>query len=93
MNDDDIDAFLRVADIEGSTEGNTEGSTEANADAPQAFEARVMQRIAGLPLPRPPPRWRTLAQGLAIALAGALGASQVVAFIFGLWAVTAAAAA
>lgn len=61
--------------------------------APPGFEARVMRHIASLPLPQRPARWITLAQRLAFIAAAALGASQVVAFIFGLWAVTAAAAA
>ncbi len=59
--------------------------------APPDFEAQVMRRIASLPLPQRPARWSTLAQRLAFAAAVALGASQVVTFIFGLWAVTAAA--
>lgn len=57
------------------------------------FEAQVLRRIAALPSPQQPARWRTLAQRLALIAAAALGASQVLAFIFGLWAVTAAAAA
>ena len=52
-----------------------------------------MRHIAALPLPQRPARWRTLTQRLAFIAAAALGASQVVAFIFSLWAVTVAAAA
>ena len=66
---------------------------EANGGAPKDFEARVMQHIAALALPQRPPRWRTLAQRLVLIVVAALGAGQVLAFIFGLWAVTAAAAA
>ncbi len=64
-----------------------------HSDAPKHFSASVMRRIAVLPLPQRRPRWRTLAQQLAFIAAAALGVSQVLAFIFGLWAVTAAAAA
>lgn len=63
------------------------------SNAPKHFSANVMGRVAVLPLPQRPSRWRTLAQQLAFIAAAALGASQVLAFIFGLWAVTAAAAA
>ena len=65
----------------------------ANGGAPPGFDAQVMRHIAALPLPQRPVRWRTLAQRLAFFAAAALGASQVLAFIFGLWAATAAAAA
>ena len=65
--------------------------------APADFSARVMQQITALPLPTRlpprPPRWQSVAQWLALIAATALGMSQVLAFIFGLWAVTAAAAA
>ena len=73
--------------------------------APADFSARVMQQITALPLhtglhtrpptrlPQRPPRWQSVAQWLALIAAAALGMSQVLAFIFGLWAVTAAAAA
>ena len=80
MNDepDELDLLLRDAD----------------SAAPADFSARVMRRIAALPLPRRRPRrWRLLAQRLALVAAAALGANQVLAFIFGLWAATAAAAA
>lgn len=81
MNDeldklDDLDKLLRAAD----------------SAAPPGFDVQVMRHIATLPLPQRPARWRTVAQRLAFIAAAALGASQVVAFIFGLWAVTAAAA-
>lgn len=65
----------------------------ADGGAPPGFDAQVMRQIAALPLPQRPARWRTLAQRLVLIAAAALGASQVLAFIFGLWAVTAAAAA
>ena len=73
------------------------GPPSAAAD----FSARVMQQITALPLhtrlptrlPQRPPRWQSVAQWLALIAAAALGMSQVLAFIFGLWAVTAAAAA
>ena len=74
---DELDALLR----------------QAGGGAPADFNARVMRHVAAVPLPQRPPRWRTLAQRLALVAAAALGASQVLAFIFGLWAVTAAAAA
>ena len=77
MNDDELDTLLRLADD----------------GAPADFDTRVMRRIAALPPPRRPPRWRTLAQRLALIAAAALGTTQVLAFIFGLWAATAAAAA
>ena len=80
MNDgpDEIDLLLRDAD----------------GAAPADFNAHVMRRIAALPLPqRRLRRWRLLAQRLALVAAAALGANQVLAFIFGLWAATAAGAA
>ena len=85
MNPDDLDELLR----------------SGPPGAPADFSARVMQQISALPglQPQPhpqpllPPRWQTLAQWLALVAAAALGISQVLAFIFGLWAVTAAAAA
>ena len=85
MNIDELDELLR----------------SGPPGAPADFSARVMQQISGLPglhpqpqpQPLPPPRWQTLAQWLALIAAAALGISQVLAFIFGLWAVTAAAAA
>ena len=81
MNSDDLDDLLRTG-LPG---------------APSDFSARVMQQISGLPVSthqlRPTPRWQTLAQWLALVTAAALGISQVLAFTFGLWAVTAAAAA
>ncbi len=84
MNPDDLDELLR----------------SGPPGAPADFSARVMQQISGLPVLQPqpqpqplPPHWQTLAQWLALIAAAALGISQVLAFIFGLWAVTAAAAA
>ena len=80
MNDepDELDLLLR----------------DAGDAAPADFDIRVMRRIAALPLPqRRSRRWRLLAQRLALVAAAALGANQVLAFIFGLWAATAAAAA
>lgn len=83
MNDefDDLDHLLHAAE----------------GGAPPGFAAQVMRQIAALPQPLPlqqqPARWRRLAQRLALIAAAALGTSQVLAFIFGLWAVTAAAAA
>ena len=89
MNPDDLDELLR----------------SGPPGAPADFSARVMKQISGLPVlqpqpqpqPLPPPHWQTraqsLAQWLALIAAAALGISQVLAFIFGLWAVTAAAAA
>ena len=84
MNDE-LDALLRRAD----------------AGAPADFSARVMRRVELLPLPARRATWRTrwpelalrLGQRLALITAATLGIGQVLAFIFGLWAVTAAAAA
>ena len=84
MNDE-LDALLRRAD----------------AGAPADFSAWVMRRVELLPLPARRTtrrtRWPELAlrlgQRLALITAAALGIGQVLAFIFGLWAVTAAAAA
>ena len=92
MNDE-LDALLRRAD----------------AGAPADFSARVMRRVELLPLPARRTTWRTrwrttwrtrwpelalrLGQRLALITAAALGIGQVLAFIFSLWAVTAAAAA
>ena len=87
MNPDDLDELLR----------------SGPPGAPADFTTRVMQQISGLPSLQlqpqpqpqllPPPRWQSLAQWIALVAAAALGISQVLAFIFGLWAVTAAAAA
>ena len=88
MNDE-LDALLRHAD----------------AGAPADFSARVMRRVELLPLPARQATWQAtwrtrwpelalrLGQRLALITAAALGIGQVLAFIFGLWAVTAAAAA
>ena len=65
----------------------------ADGAAPPGFAAQVMRHIAALPLAQKPARWRSLARQLAFIAAAALGASQVLAFSFGLWVVTAAAAA
>jgi len=60
---------------------------------PDGFEARVMQRIAALPSPwaaAKPPKAPDLVEWLAVAGAVAAGMSQLVAFVFGIWAVTSA---
>ena len=87
MTPDDLDELLR----------------SGPPGAPADFSTRVMQKLSGQPglqprpqpqpQPLPPQRWQTLAQWIALVAAAALGISQVLAFIFGLWAVTAAAAA
>lgn len=77
MNDDEFDRLWRADE----------------SPAPRDFGRRVMQRIADLPRSAPEPRWRTLVQRLALVAAASLGTAQVLAFIFGLWAATAAAAA
>ena len=81
MNPDDLDDLLR----------------SGPPGPPADFSARVMQQISGLPVSthqlRPTLRGQSLAQWLALIAASALGISQVLAFIFCLWAGTAAAAA
>lgn len=78
--DTDLDALLR----------------DAPEPAPADFAERVLQRLATQPaaaaVPPSPPRWRRLAERAALLAAAALGMGQVLAFIFGLWATTAAAA-
>lgn len=79
-SDSDLDALLQGAP----------------APAPADFADRVLQRLATQPpaaaVPASPPRWRRLAERAALLAAAALGTGQVLAFIFGLWASTAAAA-
>jgi hypothetical protein len=60
---------------------------------PEDFAHRVMQRIAGLPLPELPAQPRgteSMIQWIALVGAGLIGAAQLAAFMFGIW--TAAAA-
>jgi hypothetical protein len=57
---------------------------------PEDFSQQVMQRIAYLPLPVRRPRWRDRLQWIALVGGGILGATQLAAFLFGIWAVTTA---
>ena len=58
---------------------------------PEDFTAQVMRAVQPLPLPiqntdQPmPDTWRTLAKWLAVLGGAALGAAELVAFMFGLW--------
>jgi hypothetical protein len=58
---------------------------------PDHFATAVMARVAALPvpLPRQTPQ-RTVLQWLALAGAGLVGVGQLVSFMFGVWAATAA---
>jgi hypothetical protein len=64
-----------------------------DANPPADFTLKVMGKLASMPVPRRLPTWRTLAHRLLLIAATLLGATQVLTFIFSLWALTAAAAA
>jgi hypothetical protein len=57
---------------------------------PEDFSQQVMQRIACLPLPVRRPRWLDRLQWIALVGGGIAGATQLAAFVFGIWAVTSA---
>ena len=58
---------------------------------PEQFSGRVMQQIGRLPLPQRRPRWQQQLQNLALIAGGILGAVQLAAFMFGIWAASAVA--
>ena len=57
---------------------------------PDDFSAQVMQQIYRMPLPLPLPQprlsWQQKLQNLALIAGGILGAVQLAAFMFGIWA-------
>jgi hypothetical protein len=57
---------------------------------PDDFTERVMRDIRAAPLPAPRRKWRERLQWLALIGSAVLGASELLAFIFGMWAATAA---
>lgn len=59
-------------------------------DTPADFTARVMRSVQYAPLPVRRPSWRDSLQGWALAIAGAAGAVQLAAFMFGVWAASTA---
>ena len=59
-------------------------------DVPDDFTQRVMQRVQFMPLPQRQPGWLEKLQGLALIVGGILGATQLAAFMFGIWAASAA---
>jgi hypothetical protein len=79
-SDTDLDALLQAAPD----------------PAPPDFSDRLLQRLADAQAvpdkPTATARWRRLGERAALLAAAALGMGQVLAFIFGLWATTAAAA-
>jgi anti-sigma factor RsiW len=61
-------------------------------DVPVDFTQRVMGRIhlMPMPMPRPRPGWLDKLQALALIAGGILGATQLAAFMFGMWTASAA---
>lgn len=62
-------------------------------EPPEDFTRRVMERVDELPLPdfaAPPRRAREKIQWLALIGAGLVAATQLAAFMFGIWTATAA---
>jgi hypothetical protein len=59
-------------------------------EPPADFSERVMQRIAGLPLPARRSRSWEILQWLALAGGGILAIAQLAGFMFGVWAAVAA---
>ncbi len=57
---------------------------------PDDFGNRVMRRVARLPLPARHAAWRTRLQNLALLAGAVLGAAQLGAFMFGVWAAASA---
>jgi hypothetical protein len=57
---------------------------------PDDFGERVMRRVARLPLPARHAAWRGRLQDLALLAGGILGAAQLGAFMFGMWAAASA---
>lgn len=53
---------------------------------PDDFAQRVMHEVHLQPMPKPPSRQQERLQWLALLAAAGLGLSQILAFIFGLWA-------
>ncbi|MDZ4262960.1 MAG: hypothetical protein U1B30_11605 [Pseudomonadota bacterium] len=57
---------------------------------PDDFTERVMRDVCMTPLPTPRQRWYERLQWLALIGSAALGAVELLAFIFGLWTATTA---
>ena len=72
---------------------NVDMDTLLKADllsVPQDFSRRVMREVYAQPLPHAASTKRERLQWLALLAAAGLGLSQVLAFIFGMWATSAA---
>lgn len=57
---------------------------------PDDFTERVMRKVRASPLPAPRHAWAERLQWLALVGGAVLGAFEVAAFIFGIWAATSA---
>jgi hypothetical protein len=57
---------------------------------PPDFAGQVMMRIQHLPAPEAVPRWQSAWRWLALAAAAVPAMLQLLAFMFGMWAATAA---
>ena len=57
---------------------------------PDDFTERVMRKVRASPLPSPRRRWAERLQWLALVSGAVVGALEVAAFIFGIWAATSA---
>ncbi|MBJ7311692.1 hypothetical protein ACFOLJ_01880 [Rugamonas sp. CCM 8940] len=59
-------------------------------DVPDNFTQGVMRRVQFLPLPQRHSGWLEKLQGLVLVVGGILGATQLAAFLFGMWSASAA---
>lgn len=74
---------MMQVDIDGLLAGNL-------LSVPDDFSNRVMREVHAQPLPAVASKRRTRLQWLALVAAAGVGLSQVLAFIFGMWAASSA---